>query len=83
MADDTDWDGEDLGVAAVGVVVAECGACRTRTALPRTSIVKSGSRVRLEAALRCSCGGRGGRLHWGGELQATRDAPARCYLFHA
>jgi hypothetical protein len=66
-------------------VILECSsqACRSRVRVPVGDFAVDGGKARLEAAIRCSCGGRGGRLYWGGEVSPPTRGPARCYLFHA
>lgn len=86
MADGTGWPGEwTSGVILEGgsTMVAECGVCGSRSVVPAAVASKGASRERLEGAIRCTCGGRGGRLYPRGPDVAAEEGGNRCWLFHA
>lgn len=87
MADGTTWRGRPISLAEFmeggGALVATCGSpsCRAATVVAHDFVSKNASLSRLEDAIRCTCGFRGGRFHlWPGDTTATPEAH-RCYLF--
>lgn len=87
MADSARWRGRLISLAEFldggGALVATCGSpsCRAATVVARDFVSKDASLSRLEDAIRCTCGFRGGRFHlWPGGAAAIPEAH-RCYLF--
>jgi hypothetical protein len=86
MADDTSgWGWRDVR-PGVAFWTIECGApsCRARSLVDPRTISRGATRERLEAAIRCPCGGRGGRIYPGwNALGVAAERRGGCYLFHA
>lgn len=83
--DGTGWPGDRTsGVILEGgsTMVAECGVCGSRSVVPERAVSRGASWERLGDSIRCSCGGRGGRLYDRGEAASPEGGEDRCFLLH-
>jgi hypothetical protein len=91
MADGTTWRGRPITLGEFllggGALFAVCSspACGAATEVEPREVENAwrSSVPRLEEAVRCTCGARGGTLIVVGLGTAPRSGEGRCFLFHA